>query len=139
MYLNRKSSFYLDEQGIIIGMDCSALISKDNNMSLKYVLGILNSKLTWYYIRKNFKRYQGRHTVDLEDIPILKVPEEKQKPFIEIVDKILVITKDVDYLQNEIKQAKRKEYERQIDQMVYKLYGLTDDEIEIVENFHKKA
>jgi hypothetical protein len=26
-----------------------------------------------------------------------------------------------------------KEYERQIDQMVYKLYGLTDEEIKIVE------
>ena len=139
MYLNRKSSFYLDEQGIVIGMDCSALISKDNNISLKYVLGILNSKLIWYYIRKSFKRYQGRQTVDLEDIPVLKAPEEKQIPFIEIVNKILAITRDVDYLQNEIKQAKSKEYEYQIDQMVYKIYGLTDDEIKIVENFHKKV
>ena len=34
---------------------------------------------------------------------------------------------------------KIKEYEHQIDQMVYKLYDLTDDEIEIVENFHKKV
>jgi len=31
------------------------------------------------------------------------------------------------------KQAKVKEYEYQIDQMVYKLYGLTEDEINIVE------
>ena len=29
---------------------------------------------------------------------------------------------------------KVKEYERQIDQMVYKLYGLTEEEIKIVEN-----
>jgi len=29
------------------------------------------------------------------------------------------------------KQAKVKEYERQIDQMVYKLYGLTDDELKL--------
>lgn len=34
--------------------------------------------------------------------------------------------------------TKDKEYNRQIDQMVYKLYGLTDKEIEIVENFNKK-
>jgi len=36
-------------------------------------------------------------------------------------------------------QTKAKEYEYQIDQMVYKLYILTDDEIEIVENFNSKA
>ena len=28
-----------------------------------------------------------------------------------------------------------EEYERQIDELVYKLYDLTDDEIKIVENF----
>ena len=31
------------------------------------------------------------------------------------------------------KQKKVKEYERQIDQMVYKLYGLTESEIQIIE------
>ena len=31
------------------------------------------------------------------------------------------------------KQAKVKEYERQIDQLVYQLYGLTEKEIIIVE------
>ena len=46
-------------------------------------------------------------------------------------DHILAITKDNDYLQNPGKQAKVKEYERQIDQMVYKLYGLTSDEIKV--------
>ena len=54
-------------------------------------------------------------------------------PFIELVDRILAITKDEDYLSNPAKQAKVKEYERQIDQMVYELYGLTPEEIEIVE------
>lgn len=34
-----------------------------------------------------------------------------------------------------LKQAKVKDHEHHIDQMVYKLYGLTDDEIKIVENF----
>jgi hypothetical protein len=40
-----------------------------------------------------------------------------------------------DYLQNPAKQATEqvKQYEKQIDQIVYKLYGLTDEEIAIVE------
>ena len=39
-----------------------------------------------------------------------------------------------DYLESSVKRAKVKEFERQIDQMVYKLYGLTNDEIKIVES-----
>jgi adenine-specific DNA-methyltransferase len=48
------------------------------------------------------------------------------------VDRILDITKDDDYLTNPAKQAKVKEYEHQIDEMVYELYGLTPEEIAIV-------
>lgn len=51
----------------------------------------------------------------------------------DFVDKILVITKCDDYLSNPAKQAKVHEYEREIDQLVYKLYGLTPEEIRIVE------
>ncbi len=47
--------------------------------------------------------------------------------------KILDLTKDDDYLQNETKQFQVQEYEYQIDQMVYRLYDLTDEEIKIVE------
>ena len=55
------------------------------------------------------------------------------QPFITLVDQILSLTQSDDYLQNTDKQAKVKEYERQIDQMVYKLYDLTPEEIAIVE------
>jgi len=43
------------------------------------------------------------------------------------------LTQSEDYLENPQKQAKVKKYERQIDQLVYKLYELTDEEIKIVE------
>jgi len=38
-----------------------------------------------------------------------------------LVNKILTITKDDDYLSNTDKQAQVKELERQIDQMVYEV------------------
>lgn len=53
-------------------------------------------------------------------------------------DTILAITKDADYLQNPAKQAQVREYEKQIDQLVYDLYGLTEEEIRIVEGNNKK-
>ena len=51
---------------------------------------------------------------------------------------ILSITKDDDYLDNPDKQAKVKRLEKEIDQLVYKLYELTPEEIKIVEEFNGK-
>jgi len=47
-------------------------------------------------------------------------------------DKIFSFTQSEDYLETPQKQAQVRQYERQIDQMVYKLYGLTQEEIKIV-------
>ena len=46
---------------------------------------------------------------------------------------IFVMFEENDYLRHKTKQIKVKELEDQIDEMVYTLYGLTDEEIEIVE------
>ncbi len=69
----------------------------------------------------------------LSEIPIREITIAIQKPFLEIVDKILSITISEDYLKDFQKQGQVKEYEKQIDQMVYELYGLTEEEINIVE------
>lgn len=42
-----------------------------------------------------------------------------------------------DYLSNPTKQAKVKELEHQVDQLVYQLYGLTPEEIAVVEGTGK--
>lgn len=74
----------------------------------------------------------------MEKLPLKNINKQYQDPFIEVVNKILAITKSDDYLTNHNKQTILKEYENQIDQMVYKLYDLTDDEIKIVENFNNR-
>jgi hypothetical protein len=57
----------------------------------------------------------------------------------DLVDQILAITKkDEDYISNPAKQAKVKELENQIDKMVYELYGLTEEEIAVVEGKTKE-
>ena len=43
-----------------------------------------------------------------------------------------------DYLDNPQKQSQVKTLENQIDQLVYKLYDLTPDEIKIVEGFNRR-
>lgn len=107
-----------------------------NKIDLKYILALLNSKL--YYLWLYHKGKRKGEILELtgnpvSEIPIKKVSESEQKPFIEIVDKILAITKTGDYLENPTRKEEVKKYEAQIDQMVYKLYGLTSDDINIIE------
>lgn len=51
----------------------------------------------------------------------------------EMVDQIPAITQHGDYAQNPQRQAKIKALERELDQIVYQLYGLSEEEIRIVE------
>ena len=115
----------------------------------KYILAVLNSRLIEVFY-KSIANALGNRAVRyfsqyVEQIPVPVTDSKKQKPFISLVDKILTITKDDpegkpsasngagDYLENTAKQAKVREYEKQIDQLVYKLYGLTAEQIKIVE------
>ncbi|MGE3062906.1 MAG: TaqI-like C-terminal specificity domain-containing protein [bacterium] len=115
---------------------------KENALvKLKYILSILNSTL--FYIWLYYRGKRKGETLELTGTPVSEIPiktisEKDQKPFINLVDLILAITKSADYLQNPDKQAKVKEYEKQIDELVYKLYELTPEEIEIVEGSTKK-
>ena len=73
----------------------------------------------------------------LSEIPIKKISHAAQKPFIALVDKILEITSAEDY-DPKNPPVEQKELEKQIDKMVYELYGLTEEEIKIVEDSSKK-
>lgn len=115
---------------------CIALIPK-NKISMKLITLLLNSKLINFYYDIVFNLGASLTTeisVDnIEKLPI-KLPKDQQ-PFIKLVDEILLITKDKDYLENEQKQKKVKELQDKIDSLVYKLYDLTPEEIKIVEDF----
>ncbi len=107
--------------------------------SLKYLLAFLNSKLCLFYFSL-ICNSSGMATIQwkkfaLEKVPIMKLSDEGQKPFIDIVNTILSLTQDEKFLSNPTKQAKVKELERQIDLMIYELYGLTEEEIAVVEGF----
>lgn len=69
----------------------------------------------------------------------MPLDKKEQQSFVTIVEKILSITRDKSFFLDLNLKNKVFEYERQIDQMVYKLYGLTGEEIEIVENFGNKT
>lgn len=98
--------------------------SVDKNYSLKYLCGLLNSRVVnfWYQRKYQLPTIGG---YELDSIPIPK-DFSSQKPIIEIVEKILSAKKANP-------QADTSVLEREIDKKVYELYGLTDEEIKIIE------
>lgn len=62
----------------------------------------------------------------IRNIPIPTATSEQQTPIIDLVEKILV-AKKADAT------ADTRELEHKIDELVYKLYGLTEEEIIIME------
>jgi adenine-specific DNA-methyltransferase len=100
--------------------------------SVKYLQSILNSKLIKFYV--NELLYDGTHFYPdhMKSLPVKILEENKQKLFIDLVDKILAITCRPGYDPKNLPEE-QKELEKQIDQLVYNLYGLTPEEIKIVE------
>ena len=143
--LCNKNEFCLDKKGLFFtGGSIYSIYPKNNNIKNSALLGLLNSKLAEFYyqivcpIRQGgYRFYAGTF---LKTLPISEdmMKKEKQIPIINLVDQILSITKDDDYLENPEKQAKVKKLENEIDQLIYKLYELTLEEIKIVEEFWKE-
>jgi len=122
----------------------------------KYLLAILNSKLSeWYFSKISVTTGQGTilwKKYKLELLPIAIAEDET--PFINLVDEILESKPKIkeyktlldeaiknDNFDREIKLKKEieafenraVECEKEIDTMVYALYGLSEDEIAVVE------
>jgi len=99
-----------------------------------FLLGYLNSKLAWFYLKKicsvlGDPEKGGRlelRTIYMETLPVPKVKPQQAKEIAQRVEKILALkTKDQSTNINAL--------EDEIDQIVYKLYNLTPDEVQIIE------
>jgi hypothetical protein len=117
----------------------------------KYLLGILNSKLTWGYLKRlcsvlGDPDKKGRlelRTVFLNKLPIRSInisdPADKARNahMVKLVESMLALNEQLldskSTAQKEIIQRQIDATDREIDQLVYELYGLTKDEIKIVE------
>ena len=126
--VQETGKFYLDEDGYYTN-DTAFMIVGEN---LHYLTGILNSKaFTFFY--KNF--YCGsalgnkglRYKRDfLLSVPIPLADQETESKIIELVNKVINTKKNNSKIST-------IEWENDIDNLVYYLYGLTEEEIRVVE------
>ena len=108
--------------------------------SIKYLVAWLNSRLCHYKMRQiAYSREQGYmeyKKVFVEQLPVPQIVKANRHIVTQLenlVDEILTITENKDYSQNITRQTRIKEYEMEVDRLVYELYGLTKNEIKIVE------
>lgn len=117
-----------DEEGYLCTNTLRMLsikVAQKKKYMLKYILALLNSTLVNHvfrtlFLNKDIYKYQ------LEQIPVPSIDIAQQRPIIALVDKILAAKKANP-------QVDTSAWEREIDKLVYELYGLTEDEVKVVE------
>ncbi|GCA81327.1 class I SAM-dependent DNA methyltransferase [Microcystis aeruginosa] len=119
-----KPCFMYDEQGLYCN-NSMWIISKPD----KFLLGILNSKMGWWLISKYCTAIQNGYQLIWQYFRQILIPiisQEQQQPIIALVDQILTAKKSNP-------KADTSELEKEINQIVYELYGLSEEEIGIIE------
>ena len=126
----------LDSGRLYHSAGCYSFVLKtpDESLYTKY-LGILNSKLLWFFIKATGNVLRGGYyrfkTNYLKPFPIPGNISKKSSESLRVkVTQILALKK-------EDPEADTTALEAEIDQLVYQLYGLTEEEIEIIENSGK--
>ncbi len=103
----------------------------DNRFRTKYILSLFNSTLFKFYYKKTNSRggknFPQIRIASIKSLPIKLANEKQQNRIEKLVDEILFIMK-----KNNKANILTKTVE--IDKLIYKLYNLTDKEIEIIEN-----
>jgi hypothetical protein len=106
----------------------------------EYVLGIMNSRLAeWYYYWFVYNRAIMTMQFDesyLGRLPIKKLTFETRplaNQIVQRVGEILMLTQSWDYENSQEKQRRVGELKDEIDYLVYELYGLSDEEIRLIE------
>jgi hypothetical protein len=142
LLVQAKPAFTFDDQGIVYSNNATFILPQKNLL----LLGILNSKLGWFLISNYCIQIHGGYQLIFQylgKIPIYTIdfdnPNDKIRHdrMATLVTEMLELQKHIGHAKTD--QEKRfitqeiESTDRQIDSLVYGLYGLTADEIKIIE------
>jgi type II restriction/modification system DNA methylase subunit YeeA len=120
----KRPEFTFDDNGIYTNQKCFIIPTTD-----KYLLGILNSSVIFFLFKHMLPKLRGDFYepsyIYLKDFPIASADPKTKETITTLVDQIL----DQKQL-----SSSTSILENQIDQLIYQLYDLTEDEIKIVES-----
>lgn len=127
---NRIIAAYDEDQWYCLKSGIIVQLPEDSNISYSYLLGLLNSKLLDFIYRDRVNE-DSRIFPEVKPVQLFKLPIEvgtdlSRKEVEMFVEKIIAE-------KTENLKADTSSLESQIDQLVYQLYNLTEEEIKIVE------
>jgi len=131
--LNEKIVMQRISKKIIAALDTNqyyvhssvVIIKPNDKISLKFILAIINSRYVDSWLKKNSSNI-SINIGTVKKIPIPISTPTQQQPIIELVNRILQV-------KSNSSAAETKDLEDKIDLLVYHLYGLTYDEVLIVD------
>lgn len=138
----------LCEAGFIARNNLHLILPGKGKNNLKYILGTMNSKLMdFYYTFINPEKGEALAEVKKEHVESLPIhmidfsdPADKVRHdhIVNLVERMLAAKEELSKAKTEAETTRLERecetLDRQIDQAVYELYGLTEEEIKIVEN-----
>jgi len=144
----RLSVGLLGKESVFNGANTPAFIPESlGKLSLLYLLGILNSRLIGFYLVRICPPKLGGYTrfnaSNINETPIRainfsdKVDKSRHDQMVSLVEQMLALQKSLAAAKTPPEQTSLERQiaatDQQIDRLVYQLYGLTDDEIKLVE------
>jgi len=129
--ISYKSQFCFDSKCFL---NAPANLLSSDNVSIKYLIAIMNSKLFSWEFEKlgiplgNAFEWKKQY---VENIHIPQISLQEQQPFITIVEQILAITSQPNY-NHKLPPEKQLQLESQIDEMVCDLYQLNSEERQLI-------
>ena len=112
----------------IVFLDSVKILFLQNVREAKFILGLLNSKVLDWLFRKTSSN-NNVNSYELEALPIPKIDSANQS----IADKIIALVEEILEKKKQDSATDTTELESQINALVYTLYNLTDEEIELIE------
>jgi hypothetical protein len=143
-----RASFALDEEGQYALVSGYGITLKDNVPETpKYILGLLNSKVLDFYLKQVSTTLRGGFfryfTQFIEQLPIRTInfddPADvaRHDKMVALAERMLALHRKLAAAtipaDKELYQRQIETTDRQIDALVYELYGLTEEEIAVVE------
>ncbi|EKN7424565.1 Eco57I restriction-modification methylase domain-containing protein [Campylobacter coli] len=101
-------------------------------INLKYLTGVLNSKLIAFWLKHKGKIQGNLFKIDKEpllNIPVVNINSKNEK----LANKLISLVDEILKAKEQDKNANTSPLEEKINNMVYKIYNLNEEEIKIIE------
>jgi hypothetical protein len=122
----KKPEFAYDDNSYYVGFSFSVIWQMDKNYDIKFLLGLLNSNFGKYWFTVNGKKRGIGVDIGVEkfrEFPVPITDEKKQQNVINLVNTISDLT---------IQKKATIKQENELNKLIYKLYNLTNEEIELI-------